>query len=135
MQDINTPNVEVKIREDKKVLWVNTEEGCILRVSGIENLTLDAPAPLYESPLVIYEVTAIRKDFLMMQVPMGCYRDKKRAESIVKGIIETGKLPGWFVALPENNSYKRYTDFTAHLKKITVREADDGIFDHEVEPV
>jgi hypothetical protein len=31
---------EVTIRRDGTTLWVNTEEGCILRVQGIKNLTL-----------------------------------------------------------------------------------------------
>ena len=30
--------VEVLIRSDGKVLWINTEEGCVLRICRIENL-------------------------------------------------------------------------------------------------
>lgn len=42
MKDITgTKLVEVVIRQDGKVLWVNTEEeGCILRICQIENLEL-----------------------------------------------------------------------------------------------
>lgn len=33
--------VEVAIREDGKVIWVNTEKGCALRICRIKNLKLD----------------------------------------------------------------------------------------------
>jgi len=32
--------VEIVIRDDGKVIWVNTEEGCILRICQIENVRL-----------------------------------------------------------------------------------------------
>jgi hypothetical protein len=33
--------VEVSVRRDKKVLWVNTENGCVLRISQIKNICVD----------------------------------------------------------------------------------------------
>ena len=41
MQDLREANIEISIREDGKVIWVNSEQGCLLRVSGIKNLVLD----------------------------------------------------------------------------------------------
>ena len=38
MQDISAKTVEILVRQDKKVLWVNTEEGCVLRISNIESI-------------------------------------------------------------------------------------------------
>lgn len=32
--------VEVTVRSDGKVLWVNTEKGCVLRICQIENLDI-----------------------------------------------------------------------------------------------
>jgi len=39
--DLNVEGVEVSIREDGKVLWVNTEEGCVLRISNIKSLVIE----------------------------------------------------------------------------------------------
>ena len=33
--------VEIVIRDDGKVIWVNTERGCVLRICQIKHLTLD----------------------------------------------------------------------------------------------
>jgi hypothetical protein len=33
--------VEIFIRDDGKVIWVNTERGCVLRICRIKHLTLD----------------------------------------------------------------------------------------------
>ncbi len=33
-------SVEIKIREDGKVIWVNTEEGCVCRICKIDNLVI-----------------------------------------------------------------------------------------------
>ena len=41
MSDITSEGVEVSIREDGKVLWVNTEEGCVLRISNIKDLIIE----------------------------------------------------------------------------------------------
>jgi len=41
MPDINAEVVEVSIRKDGKVLWVNTEEGCVLRVSNIKDVIIE----------------------------------------------------------------------------------------------
>jgi hypothetical protein len=39
MLDITAPKiVEVTVRDDGKVLWVNTEEGCVLRICQIPKL-------------------------------------------------------------------------------------------------
>lgn len=41
MNDIlGAEEVEIKIRHDKKVIWVNTENGCVLRIGKIKNLVL-----------------------------------------------------------------------------------------------
>ena len=32
--------VEISIREDGKVIWVNTENGCVLRICKIEKLII-----------------------------------------------------------------------------------------------
>ena len=40
--DITAPDiVEVKLREDKKVLWVNVYGICVLRICRIKDLMLD----------------------------------------------------------------------------------------------
>jgi len=39
--DVNKDVVEVRIRSDRKVLWVNTADGCICRISGIEKLLVE----------------------------------------------------------------------------------------------
>lgn len=36
--DLSDTYVEVCIRCDGKVLWINTEEGCVLRISKIRGL-------------------------------------------------------------------------------------------------
>jgi len=41
MIDINAEGVEVSIREDGRVLWVNTEEGCVLRISKIKQIVVE----------------------------------------------------------------------------------------------
>jgi hypothetical protein len=41
MQDITAEGVEVIIRKDGKVLWVNTEEGCVLRISNIKDVVIE----------------------------------------------------------------------------------------------
>ena len=33
-------SVEIRIREDGKVIWVNTEEGCVCRISKIGDLVI-----------------------------------------------------------------------------------------------
>lgn len=33
-------NVEIQIREDKKVIWVNVQGVCVLRICQIKNLAL-----------------------------------------------------------------------------------------------
>jgi len=38
--DTNARIVEIEIRDDGKVIWVNTESGCILRVSDIRHLSI-----------------------------------------------------------------------------------------------
>lgn len=43
MTDIVAKKVEVKVRDDGKVLWVNTEEGCLLRICGIEQIFVSHP--------------------------------------------------------------------------------------------
>lgn len=41
MLDITAPkHVEIQIRDDGKVVWINTEEGCILRFCRIEKLVV-----------------------------------------------------------------------------------------------
>lgn len=32
--------VQVSIRDDGKVLWINTENGCVCRICRIENLVI-----------------------------------------------------------------------------------------------
>ena len=41
INDVQRKEVVVRIRNDGKVLWVNTEKGCILRICNIEKLILD----------------------------------------------------------------------------------------------
>jgi hypothetical protein len=42
MQDIlSAEEIEVKIRNDGKVMWINTEKGCILRINKIKNLIIE----------------------------------------------------------------------------------------------
>jgi hypothetical protein len=42
MNDVsNAKYVEISIRQDGKTLWVNTEKGCVLRISNIDNLRFD----------------------------------------------------------------------------------------------
>jgi hypothetical protein len=39
--DITEPEVvEIVVRKDKKVVWVNTESGCVLRACRIKTLTI-----------------------------------------------------------------------------------------------
>lgn len=33
--------VQVSIRDDGKVLWINTENGCVCRICGIESIVVD----------------------------------------------------------------------------------------------
>jgi len=33
--------VEIKIREDSKVIWINVNETCVLRICGIEKLVVE----------------------------------------------------------------------------------------------
>ena len=41
MRDIHSPGiVEIEIREDGKVIWVNTEAGCILRICRVKAFRL-----------------------------------------------------------------------------------------------
>ena len=40
MLDITDEGVEVDIRRDGEVLWVNTTEGCVLRISNIKDLVI-----------------------------------------------------------------------------------------------
>lgn len=45
MLDITAPQaVQVSVREDGKVLWINTEEGCVLRICQISALHIDIPS-------------------------------------------------------------------------------------------
>lgn len=37
--------VEIKIRKDGNVIWVNTEKGCILRICKIKHLSLEDERP------------------------------------------------------------------------------------------
>ena len=43
MSEINLrdKDVSIEIRKDKKVLWVNTEDGCVLRISNIRSLAIE----------------------------------------------------------------------------------------------
>jgi hypothetical protein len=48
MKDITNPvGVEVEIRDDGKVLWVNTENGCVLRICGIKDLKVEHGNKVY----------------------------------------------------------------------------------------
>ena len=40
--------VEVSIRDDGKVIWINTEKGCVLRICRIGKLILDDRRGLLE---------------------------------------------------------------------------------------
>jgi uncharacterized protein YuzE len=40
MKDVSIKNIEIKISHDGKVVWVNTESGCMLRACGISHLML-----------------------------------------------------------------------------------------------
>lgn len=40
MLDLTLENVEVTIRADGRVIWVNTEKGCVLRICGIKHFEL-----------------------------------------------------------------------------------------------
>jgi len=40
MQDITAMGVEVIIRKDGKVVWINTEEGCVLRISNVSDIEI-----------------------------------------------------------------------------------------------
>jgi len=49
MKDIRATTVQVTVREDRKVIWVNTEEGCVTRIQNIHQLVVDDPrGPLTE---------------------------------------------------------------------------------------
>lgn len=39
--DLRRKEVVVRISEDGKIIWINTERGCVLRVCNIEKLHLD----------------------------------------------------------------------------------------------
>lgn len=39
--DLRRDTVEVKVRHDGRVIWVNTKEGCVCRISGINELILE----------------------------------------------------------------------------------------------
>jgi len=42
LKDITGANiVEIKIRKDSKVIWVNTQDGCVLRICQIKKLIVD----------------------------------------------------------------------------------------------
>jgi len=43
--------VEVSVRRDEKVLWVNTENGCVLRISQIKNICVDGSDAVLEKRL------------------------------------------------------------------------------------
>ena len=48
LEDITAPvAVQVVIRDDGKVLWVNTENGCVLRVCQITKLTIEDNRTLF----------------------------------------------------------------------------------------
>ena len=40
MLDLNIENVEVEIKSDGSVIWINTGEGCVLRISSIKFLRI-----------------------------------------------------------------------------------------------
>ena len=41
MEDITGAEVvQISIRKDKKVIWVNTENGCVLRICQIKKLEI-----------------------------------------------------------------------------------------------
>lgn len=41
LQDITAPeNLEIQIRNDSKVVWINIDGVCVFRASRIQNLTL-----------------------------------------------------------------------------------------------
>jgi len=42
MEDITeVDEVEILIRDDGSVVWINTEKGCVLRICQIKHLTLN----------------------------------------------------------------------------------------------
>lgn len=43
--------VEVSVRRDEKVLWVNTENGCVLRICQIKNICVDGNDAVLEKRL------------------------------------------------------------------------------------
>ena len=46
MQDITGAKVvQIRISEDGTVVWVNTEEGCVLRVCRVEEVVIDDMRP------------------------------------------------------------------------------------------
>lgn len=51
--DLNSPIVEVRIREDGKVIRVNTAGGCQLRISGIGYLAIHDDRPKTELKSVL----------------------------------------------------------------------------------
>lgn len=47
--DVTGPEfVQILIREDGETIWVNTEDGCLLRICRIENLVIEDQRPLAE---------------------------------------------------------------------------------------
>lgn len=43
--DITSDIVEIRIRNDSAVMWVNTEYGCVLRICQIKQLVLEDERP------------------------------------------------------------------------------------------
>ena len=41
MEDTTAEVVEIQIRADGEVVWVNTEEGCVLRICRVKGLHID----------------------------------------------------------------------------------------------
>ena len=65
MNDINAPRmgVQVQIRDDGKVLWVNVDGLCVLRVNNIPMLDVE------DMRLTPREETALKK---VAELPAGC---------------------------------------------------------------
>ena len=92
MKDIDDPEyVEIVIRNDGKVIWVNVENRCVLRCCGIKNLEIDDRRP---------EKSCAPEKGLGTETPFSCCR----CGGAVEVVIEVRRLPalGMFKCVGSN---------------------------------
>jgi len=117
--DLRRDTVEIVIRHDGQVIWVNTKEGCVCRISGIKELILEDRRTIAEKRLNA-ALEAMKK--------IATEKDEKHKNALMFQFCKQMKL---FCELIGEDDYARQFDTFSKLYrktgKITATKPDPSV--------